>query len=110
MRKHRVPTVRTPHAYRVFSYREGCLYRVAVTAERDGLQETLTATQVLPSDLTFLSLKLTFLSLKLTFLSLASHPCRTAHSPLSYSGNPGVNGVSHRGNWRRRLWRRPRRR
>jgi len=41
--------------------------------------------------------ELTFLSLKLTFLSLASHPFRTVGLPLSDSGNPGVNGVSHRG-------------
>ena len=47
--------------------------------------------------LTFLSSKLTFLSSELTFLSSRGHPFDTGCSPLSYSGNSGVHGVSHRG-------------
>jgi hypothetical protein len=46
--------------------------------------------------LTFLSSELTFFSSKLAFLSSRGYPLNTGCLPLSYSGNPGVNGVSHR--------------
>jgi hypothetical protein len=58
----------------------------------------------LPNTHAVTSQKLTFLSPKLTFLSLGPgvdafplHPFETAcFDPLSYSGNPGVNGESDR--------------